>query len=325
MKIFLYGDNATNAGPSNANKALIANADSSLLYFKHTDRVRKAVELFWNVRKADVIVVSGGCNLTRLKQIKRMHQNAKIVYLMHGNLEYENKVNNLNLTEDALQGEIELLRSAERIVCVSERYAHWVSEKYPQYRSKIRFVNNGLKLERRPKIKKESGTIAVSGGNRAIKNNKEVCEAVQKLIDEGLPCKVVVFGRIYPNNDDILKYPFVEYKGHLDKEEYYKQLDSKSLFVLNSELESFGIALGDALNCGCSVLLSDNVGAGSILKLEEEDCIHNPHDVDELAEKIRNALLHPNIDRLWVSVDKEACSAKSSYLKLKKICEEILN
>ena len=323
-RIFLYGDVFLNSGPSNVNKSLIANSEGTLLSFKHENRLLKSLELLWNLQRADLIIMSGGCSLSRLHQIKKLSKHTPIVYLMHGNLEYENRINRLDLSEDALHAEIELMETASRIVCVSERYAHWVSDKYPQYRRKICFVNNGLELKLRPPKKKIPFSIALSGGNRMIKNNRAVCEAVEKLIAEDFPCNISLFGRLYPNNDDLLKYPFVSYKGQLGKEEYYQNLDQCSLFILNSTLESFGIAVGDALNCRCSILLSDSVGAGSILTLNETDRIRNPDDLDTLAEKIKFTLLHSNAERLWNSLDIQACSGKQAFLNLKKICDEIL-
>ena len=61
--------------------------------------------------------------------------------------------------------------------------------------------------------------------------------------------------------------------SHLDKESYYNKLDEISLYVIASEVETFGLSIADALNCNCSLLMSDNVGGASIMKTKDEDLI----------------------------------------------------
>ena len=118
-----------------------------------------------------------------------------------------------------------------------------------------------MEIHRRPKVGKNRGEIAVSGGNRGIKNNEIVCQAVEKLNTEGVSCHVVIYGRKHPNSFDINKYPHAKHVGQLNKEKYYAMLDYADLFVLNSELEPFGLVVADAINCNCSLLISDRVGA----------------------------------------------------------------
>lgn len=324
MKIFLLGDIYANAGPSNVNRALAESADSSLLYISSKNKVYKKFEKIIKAWKADVIVASGVPPLKHQKILKVVNPRAKLVYLMHGNLEYENAINHLHLTPEILEAETDIFKQSDAIVCVSKRYSEWVSQKYPQLSEKITYVNNGLDIIPRAEVEKKPLTIAVGGGNRCIKNNVEVCKAVEKLIQKGLNCRLYIFGRQYPENDDFSAYSFAEIMGQMTPEEYHAKLDEVSLFVIDSEVESFGLVVGDALNCHCSMLLSKNTGAISIMNVTEEDCIQNPHDLEELSSKIQNVLEHPNANRLLQSVDADACSAKQSYQRLKRICEEVM-
>ena len=143
------------------------------------------------------------------------------------------------------------------------------------------------------------------------------------LNDSGFHCKISVFGRNYPECEDLGKYSCVEYVGQLDKDEYYKRLDKIALFVIASELEPFGLVVGDALNCHCSMLMSRNIGASAIMKTREEDFVNNPRDIDELAACIRHLLYHPNAERLLHSVDVRECSELVSWKKLKAICYKV--
>ena len=322
-KILLLGDIYSNAGPSNVNRVLVENADDSLMYVKKQSKVLKILELCVKALRANVIVVSGVASLKVQKIINVLNSRAKIMYLMHGNLRYEDKINHLKAPLSLIEAENRLMEMAAAIVCVSEKYAEWVSDRYPQFNNKIQYVNNGLDLLPREKKTKRPLTIAVGGGNRCIKNNIEVCKAIERLRNKGLQCELYIFGRNYPDNDDFSAFHFVKFMGQMSLGEYYEKLDEISLFVVASEVESFGLAVGDALNCRCSLLLSQNVGAVSIMETYECDLISDPHNVDLLADKIEYLLYHPNADRILQSVDVEACSAKQSYLRLKRICEEV--
>jgi len=153
----------------------------------------------------------------------------------------------------------------------------------------------------------------------AALNNYAVSMAVKKLNSEGIPCKLYIFGRKYPGNEEIEETDNIKYCGHLDKTPYYEKLDYISCFVMNSEVEPFGLVAADALNCNCSLLMSQNIGAKSIMKTEKCDIIQQPHDVDELVEKLKYVFGHPNSDRLYENIDVQACSGKSSFQKLNTI------
>lgn len=82
-----------------------------------------------------------------------------------------------------------------------------------------------------------------------------------------------------------------------------------------------GLVVCDALNCGCALLMSDNVGATCIFNsLKEEDIIINNYNIGKIAYKIKYLLTESNFSRLFHSVDREKYSAKSAFLRLKEIC-----
>lgn len=317
MAWFLLGGHFSNGGPDNVNQALIKFADRKILYIKSNNKPVRVLEIFWKILISEGIVVSGVCAKRYYDFMKVFHK--KFVYLMHGCMDFENEINRLHLTSDFIENEKKLLNDAKRIVCVSEVYSEWVKKRYPEYAEKITFVNNGVELEQREKKEKEPFSIAVGGGNRCIKNNYAVSMAVKKLNSEGIPCKLYIFGRKYPGNEEIEETDNIKYCGHLDKTPYYEKLDYISCFVMNSEVEPFGLVAADALNCNCSLLMSQNIGAKSIMKTEKCDIIQQPHDVDELVEKLKYVFGHPNSDRLYENIDVQACSGKSSFQKLNTI------
>lgn len=320
MKFFLLGAHEQNAGPSNVNKSIIRQGGGNIRYTNFHNKYMRNIETALYIINSKRVLISGSCAPRFYWLLQLFHK--KYFYMMHGCIQYENVINKLNVSPKILNIEENILKNANRIICVSEGYAEWVRNRYPAYKDKITFVNNGINLMQRQKVEKASYTIAVSGGNRCIKNNLEVYRAVKLLNKEGIPCRMFIFGRKYQDNDVIPENGFVTYCGHLDKDIYYQKLDKIACFVLNSEVEPFGLVVADALNCNCSLIMSKNVGAKCIMQINEQDIIQNPHDAKEIAEKIKNIFQHSNSERLYQSIDVEDCSEAAAYEKLKKIIEE---
>lgn len=322
-RFFLNGSYMLNAGPQNVNRSLVENADESMDYIKAKSRLTRIIERLWKTLRYNTIVFSGGVSKYELQLVKLMHK--RMVYIMHGCSRYENVINRLNLSEKALQFEYENLRYADRIIAVSELYSNWIKEEYPEFAHKVTFVNNGIEINREfyTQKKHEDGnfSIAISGGNRPIKCNLEVCKAVTKLRNEGMHITVKAFGRFHDNGEPLLDYPFVIRMGQMEQDSYYKELKETDLFVVASDMEPFGLVVCDALNCGCSLLMSRNIGARSIFRtILSEDVLIDNHDTDEIASKIKGLLYKGNAKRLFHSVDINECSGQNAFLNLKRIC-----
>jgi hypothetical protein len=69
--------------------------------------------------------------------------------------------------------------------------------------------------------------------------------------------------------------------------------------------------------------MSHNVGAASIMKTTEDDFVSDPHDIEELAKRIRHLLEYPNATRLLDSVDIRECSELESWKKMRTICYSV--
>lgn len=95
------------------------------------------------------------------------------------------------------------------------------------------------------------------------------------------------------------------------------------MFIQNSQFESFGLALIDALSLGCDVLFSTNTGAKDIITARQEsDIINDITDVDEIKDKILKTLECPNNKRLYDSIDKEKTSLQAAVDNLMSRCLE---
>nr|WP_231925658.1 glycosyltransferase [Exiguobacterium sp. U13-1] len=136
--------------------------------------------------------------------------------------------------------------------------------------------------------------------------------------------KLIVLGSFGSDLDKISDYYFVECPGQVSHEEAYRYLKSADLFVQNSILESFNLATVEALISGCSILISKNVGAISILKgIQNQDIIFDNDDLEELTEKIKINLISSNNERILNSIDRNSTSYKFASTRLIKIIEEV--
>lgn len=319
MKMLLFGDWRDNAGPANVNKSLIQHADDDMLYIKSARGIKRVIEVFYKLLVSDVVVFSAYGGLKFFKIAKRLGK--KVAILKHGDLKLEGEINHQFVPANQIADDMMRQDESDAIICVSEKYSEWVAEHYPQYKHKLTWVNNGVDIKPRPKKNKYKNVIAIGGGNRAIKNNINVCKAIEKLNAQGANIMVESFGFIYPQNPSLdTQFPFVKVMGQMDREAYLSELDKVPLYVDAAYCEPFGISPIDALICNCSLLISTHVGAISVFKETNMELVKDCDDVDEIAQKISELLDKGNASELLNAVDYEKSSGDYAYKRLKWIC-----
>lgn len=329
FKVFLYGSYRNNTGPDNVNKNLIENSQHKFLYEKLTGKISKRLERFLYLIQSDVIVFSGFGQHKFWVAIAKIFKK-KIIYLMHGCALYETKINKLKLKKKTLDYEKKFFKLVDLILPVSEQYKNWFVEYFPEYKNKTHYLNLGIQEKENVYYKKNKAMkekndkkirIIVAGGDRIQKNNIEVCKAIEMLannLENNIELKIC--GRKYSQKNLFEKYRHSVYVGMLPHKEFCKELKKSDIFILNSEVESFGLSVVDALLCGCSVLISKNSGIISILDLREEDLISDVHNPIEIAEKIKILLDKRNSKRILSAIDFEHYTWKQVSERLYKIC-----
>ena len=91
--IYLYGMSWLNNGPCNVNKSLIDVRDEELLYVKWKNKYLRLFESIYKVARADVVVISSIWSSCKLVCRLAKFFKKKVIYLMHGYVAYEDKVN----------------------------------------------------------------------------------------------------------------------------------------------------------------------------------------------------------------------------------------
>lgn len=320
--IYLYGMVEGNAGPINVNRSLVKNSTGEITYPKARIKWLRAIESIYKTMVADAVVISSIWSGVNFVTKLALAFNKKVLYLKHGDVRYETDINHFDNMEHAISCEEYVMEHCNSIICVSETYMEWCKKCYPKLAHKMSFVNNGVDINFREKKAKRERSIAVTGGNRRIKNNDEVYKAIEYLnAHTKRKYTLFVYGRSYAKGFPFLNRDNVIYMGQLEKESYYNCLDEMQLMVVNSEVEPFGLVVADALNTNCSLLLSKNVGARAIVSMPKMDIIDDCHDVKEIARKIQRLVNCGNADILQKSVDICEVSEKNAAKNLVEICK----
>lgn len=330
MRIFIVGDHRTGTGPANVTKSYIevTKKHSSIMCQKMVSKIMRVPELIIKIPLSDVILFSGYSkqNLLGLKLARIF--NKPTAYLMHGCVEYENEINGVPDEEMTLCDNA-VMAGVNRIFAVSERFAIWLKNKYPQFESKIDFVTNGVDRDAvlgMSELPGKNGCEIFSiGGGMPRKMIKYICSAIKILRDKGIDASLIVAGDKGLDTDEINSYPFVKNLGIVDKKTVCEIFNTSALFIQNSCFETFGLAPVESLANGCSVLLSEAVGALDIIKAAgENDIIRDYKDAHEIAQKIEYLLDNPNRDRLFNSIDFAECSWENRGLELCQKLRELL-
>lgn len=328
MKVFIVGDFFGKTGPSIANQTIRKGFknEKNITYSDGKNKLTRIIEIFFKTMYSDCVCICGfsKSNLLVINIAKLF--NKKMFYIMHGYSTYEAKINNKNITKKQMKKindfETKIFENVDKIFCVSKLFMEFMQKSEPKYINKFSYNYNGIDIsdiERKVSnhTKKKNQIVSIGGG-MPQKNNLEICKAISKLNEEKkMNLKYVVVGKNTTNKDEINKYDFVTYIDELSHNEVLELMSKSYLYIQNSDFETFGLSIIEALLSNCNLLVSHNIGAtGVINSLENKDLIFNSTDINEITSKIEKILLEGNASRLRKSLDVEKINYKkaSRYL-----------
>lgn len=330
-KIFFLGDFVSDNGPGVANGILKRELGecSGIIYSKAQGMGNRIAEMVSQIIKCDTLFI---CNYTRLHIFAAVFAKMlgkKCVYRLHGYQYYETKVNHPDISPKHLEkirrNERRLFRSADKIICVSKLSMQFMKKNEEKYVEKFTYAYNGIDLKELQEIEgkiqasgKQQQIMSAGGGIRQ-KNNRKVCEAIAGLNQSGYAIQYIVVGTPGADKDEICQYDFVQYYDSLPREDVLRLMKQSQLYIQNSYMETFGIALVEAVCCGCSILAAKNIGAVEIFSsIQPQDIIEDNMDADEIADKIKGILTEENHTRLYSKMEIDKIDAKAASEKLYK-------
>lgn len=324
-RILLVGDFISNTGPATVNKQLKLHFGNKISYSEKDSIRERVLELIIKTKKYDVVCFSGFSKVNIIGMLLTKIFGKKSAYLMHGYGIYEDRINGESSLKRFVLENL-TLHLSNSIICVSKPFMKFMMEERPALKKKLDYVNNGIDLgalekNRTFKVDREDNVILSVGGGMPRKKILKVCEALD-LINRrtDLNLKFIVIGKSHLHTEEICKYPFVQYIENVPYDlmgEYYSRA---TLYVQNSVFETFGLAVIEALNAGCNLLISKNVGVKSAFKNQiDQDIIEDCDDVIEISDKILYNLKNSNNQRLKSSLDNTMVDIKETSKRLIEI------
>ena len=340
MRTFIVGDFRTGTGPANVTKEYIRCFPKGTLYQKMTGKLQRVPELFIKVMLSDVVLFSGysAQNVFGMKFAKFF--NKPTAYLVHGAIDYENKIND---NENAHMSEIEAetFKRADLLLGVSEKFSNWLKLQYPQYVNKIDHVTNGVDFDYLESLSENNKNSVINGeinrsnykilsigGGMPRKMILHVCAAIEKINSAKSDNKyeLYVIGNEGKDTDAIKSYSFVHYLGLVDSSKKEELFRSCGLFIQNSCFETFGLAVFEALMSGCNILTSEVAGALDLLpNAISDDIIYKYDDIDEISSKILKFENISNCERLKNQINKDSASWEARTKEMEEKLKGLLN
>lgn len=323
-RIFFSGQYHGENGPAEVNKNIVAFLPNNVARLRSRNRYLMRLENLCKICWCDVLILSAiGHKQYEIKLARLLKR--KIIYIMHGFAEDDSPFLH--------SMETRLLPHTDKILCVSSPFCQLAKKRFPQYANKMEVLTNGVaweKIERElihEDVIRDCNEVILIGGGREIKRNLIICEAIEQInMEKGTSLHVSVYGK-YTEEDDsprIKEIPCVTYCGLIPHNELLKKFRMSRLFIQNSRIESFGLAVVEAIIGGCDILLSKNVGAIDVISsIQPMDIINDFEDIKEIKQKIIYISKHPNNNRIIHGIDRENTSPKKTVGKLLEIAERV--
>lgn len=335
-RVFFIGDFESNNGPGTANKILRKelSAYDEIIYSEARTLPSRILEMVWKIFISDTIFI---CNYTRLHiYAARLAKcfKKRCVYRLHGYQYYEIQINNPEISTENLEKlhaeERAIFKYVDKIICVSKLSMEFMKKNEPDYAHRFTYVYNGIDVDEIKQLAQKNSKernvhqIMSTGGGIRQKNNRKVCEAIQRLRREGYDLSYIVVGSAGIDKEEICQYEFVKYYDELSREDVLAYMKQSQIYIQNSYMETFGVALVEAAICGCDIITSSNIGANEIfVNLESNEVIQDNDDIEEIKEKIVAMLCEGNNERIQKSLSIELIAKRDVAKELyKKVVQE---
>ena len=326
MKVLLIADVDSNSGPANVHKELVRcwPKEDELRVISVENPLLQQLKTAESSKWADVSLLAGrGWSDYISHQILRKMKTPVVIF-NHGYMPYENSINGHGFSKRKVKAAMNDLLTAAAVVANSELQADFLKSRLPELCGIVEYIHlgvNSFQQKLHSKTKPSGFLVAVSGGDRLIKGNDVVIEAVREMRGSGLDVTLNIYGEV--QNDARLKEEWINCRGQVEREQFLMEIESADCFVMNSRHEPFGLSAIDAIEAGASVVFSQNCGVTEILDVEDADIVGNCEDVAEVRDKLTWVLNNPNAKRLFNSIQFEESSWDTSARKLREICIKV--
>jgi len=213
-----------------------------------------------------------------------------------------------------------ILRTADRIIAISENTAHdmavqyrlpkeKISVIYPSYDPIFRPINSEAASEIRHRYDLPSEVLLHVGSISRKKNLLTLVKALELLKqEEGFGGKLVLAGRVYGKGYDAELYRYLDesncradviFTGPLSADDLLLLYNSARVLVFPSLHEGFGLVPLEAMACGLPVIASPILAVLEVVG-DAGLTLRNPKDPSELATAIKRVLSDDGLRRSMI-------------------------
>jgi glycosyltransferase involved in cell wall biosynthesis len=177
----------------------------------------------------------------------------------------------------------------------------------------------------------KGGYINILVNSRYVeyKRHDDILQAISKILNSGVRCKVTFIGRTGHLEKDIVQRvsrlgleKVVTFRDPVQSKEDLRELYlSHDLSILASRDEAIGMVVPESLACGIPTITSDTVGANVYVDKEKTDLIFKTGDFEDLAEKI----IGVNDPEILKEISQISVDYIKNNFTPNKVVEKILN
>lgn len=307
-------------------------------------RFKKAIKFITNLIHTDANIFHiHGIGITSFFSIFiGILRHKKIIYTAHGLVSRENKLG-YNYPSIWSFYEFFLFNYSNIITTVSKNMQEMIIQDYKIERRKIIVIENGVSSEFFPykpirylnselsKYYKEKLFILFVGGTRKVKGLEFLFESIKGLSEK---ITLLIVGKegdqheiLISKYEDLIKEGYVKFLGKIPQNELIALYQLDYIFVLPSFYEPFGLVPLEAMAKGKPIIVSDRVGASSIITNMKDGMIVPFGDVKSLTKAI-NLLIKNPIKRKQIGLNARKTAKKHTWERVAKkylACYQLLS
>ncbi len=198
-----------------------------------------------------------------------------------------------------------LIRSIDKIICISEATARDVEKMLPSLSQKMEVIYKPVLSLNKERNDSERQQYFITLGGSVHKNTSRVVKAFDLFRRKMPDCQLKILGQVDKQEEDLWQVPQNVTFESMDN--YKEHLENCSGLIFCSIYEGFGIPPVEGMECGCPLLLSD-------IESLHETChdaavFVDPLDVEKIAEGMMKLIMNK---RLWSLRSFQGASAYES-------------
>jgi len=194
------------------------------------------------------------------------------------------------------------IRHIDYFICNTYFVKNMLVKKYKLSPARMRVIHIGIESPSQvPTVRIENRNpgltrILFVGSNLQRKGIGTLIEAARLVLREGYAIAIDIIGenrmrtKIMERVDRLGLKNVFRFHGWVDNKEIHKFYATADIFVLPSQLESYGLVYLESMSYGVPVIAGDSGGVRELIEDGKNGMIIDPHDSLELKEKIQTLI-----------------------------------